>query len=135
VGSSLDVFSLQSAVAIAAAEGRLRQLLNVANGQVVKLRERAENLSYGTGVTVSHLVNGYIGCASVDFRGMRGSYAEKRRKLLRFCRSRKMPVLLGRNMRFAVDHDREHIRLNYFSQSYHITRAVKVLADFLEEES
>jgi histidinol-phosphate/aromatic aminotransferase/cobyric acid decarboxylase-like protein len=133
VGSSLDIFSLQSAVSIAAAEGRLRQVLNAANSQVVELRERAEALSYGTGVRVSHLVNGYIGCASVDFRGMSGNYAEKRKRLLKFCRTRKMPVLLGRNMRFAFDCNREHIRLNYFLQSHHITRAVKVLADFVEE--
>ncbi len=133
VGNSLDAFSLRVAADIAQISGRLEQLLMAANNQVVTLRKKAEILAHGSGIGISRLINGYIGCASVDLRGLKGGYADKRRKLLKFCKTRKMPVLLGRNMRFAVDHTREHVRLNYFSREQHITRAVKVLSDFMTE--
>jgi histidinol-phosphate/aromatic aminotransferase/cobyric acid decarboxylase-like protein len=129
IGTSLDVFSLQAAVSIAS-NGQLRDLLLIANQQTTSLRERVDKLAAGTAVSVSRLVNGYIGSARVDLRQMEGSYEDKRGRLLRFCYDRRMPVLLGASMRFALDPRWERVRLNFFCQPVHILRGIANLIDF-----
>jgi len=133
IGTSLDAFSLQAAVAVAEAEGRLKDLLHVANQQTTSLRIKAERISFGTDVHISRLVNGYIGCAMLDLRQIPGSYEEKRKSLLRYCFERRMPVLLGASMRFAFDADWERIRLNYFTQTNQLLRGIANLVEFVEK--
>lgn len=129
-GSSLDIYSLRAAVAVATRKAKLPSMLEAANAQVTSLREQAEMIAYGSRVEVLKLVNGYIGSLLVDLRCAPGSYKDKRGRLLSFCQDRSMPVILGASMRFAFDPSYEPIRLNYFSHPSHILRGVSNIVDF-----
>ena len=71
-----------------------------------------------------------MGTASIPLKGGRNKYKSNRDKLLQYCRSRRMPVILGSNMFFAFDPDWEQVRFNYFSRQTHIVRAMDVLISF-----
>jgi histidinol-phosphate/aromatic aminotransferase/cobyric acid decarboxylase-like protein len=130
IGASLDLYSLQVAADLAARSDLFLSMLAVANAQVTKLRRRAEFLSLGSQIRVSHLVNGYMGSIFVPFSGGRMKYRRNRARLLEYCLSRRMPVILGSSMLYAFDPDWEQIRLNYFSREQHILRAIETLAAF-----
>jgi histidinol-phosphate/aromatic aminotransferase/cobyric acid decarboxylase-like protein len=130
IGASLDLYSLQMAAELAKKRELFFKMASVANTQVTDLRRKAEFLALGTGIKLSHLVNGYMGCVFVPFKGGQRRYSENRIKLLNHCRSRRMPVILGASMLFAFDPAWEQIRFNYFSREQHILRAMEVLTEF-----
>jgi histidinol-phosphate/aromatic aminotransferase/cobyric acid decarboxylase-like protein len=131
IGASLDLYSLQMAVELAQRKDLFFTMLSVANKQVTSLRKKAEILALDSGVKVSHLVNGYMGTVFIPFNGGKKKYSENRGKLLNYCRSRRMPVILGSNMLFAFDPEWEQVRFNYFSREDHILRAMEVLTTFI----
>ncbi|HEX4964026.1 MAG TPA: aminotransferase class I/II-fold pyridoxal phosphate-dependent enzyme [Thermoanaerobaculia bacterium] len=131
IGSSLDSFSLQVAVAIADTTGRLKILLETANRQTTSLRAKADKIAFGSEVRMSGLVNGYIGSAMLDLKSIPGSHEQKRKRLLSFCFDRRMPVLLSSTMRFAFDPNWEKVRINYFNQPKHVLKAVFNFGEFL----
>jgi histidinol-phosphate/aromatic aminotransferase/cobyric acid decarboxylase-like protein len=131
LGASLDLYSLQMAAELAQKKDIFSTMLSVANTQVTALRRKAELLALGSGITVSRLVNGYMGSVFIPFKGRKENYNKYRRELLNYCRSRRMPVILGSSMFFAFDPEWEQIRLNYFSREHHILRAMEVLTGFI----
>jgi histidinol-phosphate/aromatic aminotransferase/cobyric acid decarboxylase-like protein len=131
IGASLDLFSLQMAAELAQKKDLFFMMLSVANEQVTSLRKKAEVLALDSGVKVSRLVNGYMGTVFIPFKGGRKKYRENRSKLLSYCRSRRMPVILGSHMMFAFDPEWEQVRFNYFSRERHILRAMEVLTTFV----
>jgi len=130
IGASLDLYSLQVASDLAAKSDLFFNMLSVANRQVTKLRKRAELLSLGSQVRVSHLVNGYMGSVFVPFTGGKKKYRQNRNQLLEYCRSKRMPVILGSSMLYAFDPEWEQIRFNYFSREQHVMRAIETLTAF-----
>jgi hypothetical protein len=130
LGASLDLYSLQMAAELSRKKDLFFKMLAVANTQVTELRRKAEFLALGSGIKLSHLVNGYIGSLFVPFEGGRRKYKGNRTKLLEYCRSQRMPVILGSSMLYAFDPDWEQIRLNYFNREHHILRAVDALTAF-----
>lgn len=130
-GSSLEVYSLRAAVEIAEKDGKLAEMLRLSNSQTTSLRERAEKVAFGSKLKVSRLVNGYIGSFFLDLSSLSGTHEEKRQKFLSFCRSKKMPVILGSGMRFAYSPGREFVRANYYNRDFHILWGVSNMVDFL----
>lgn len=130
IGASLDLYSLQVAADLAERNPVFFEMLSVAHSQVTKLRKRAEFLSLGSCLRVSHLVNGYMGSIFVPFSGGRERYRRNRERLLLHCRSHRMPVILGASMLYAFDPDWEQIRVNYFSREQHVLRAIETLTAF-----
>lgn len=130
LGASLDLYSLKMAAELAERKELFFTMLSVANRQVTSLRKKAELLALGSAVRVSHLVNGYMGSVFVPLRGGKRKYRQNRNELLNYCRSRRMPVILGSNMLFAFDPEWEQIRINYFSRERHILNAMDVLTTF-----
>jgi len=130
IGASLDLYSLQMAAELSRKKELFFKMLSVANAQVTELRRKADFLAFGSEIRLSRLMNGYMGCVFVPFKGGKRKYKENRLRLLDFCRSRRMPVILGSNMLFAFDPEWEQIRLNYFSREHHILRAIEVLTAF-----
>lgn len=129
-GGSLDVYSLAAARSLSKDIPRFRSMLAAANHQVTSLRARAERLAYGSGVEVSHLVNGYIGSAAIKLRGDGSAYSDERRRFLEFCRARQMPVILGTSMRFARDPGLLQVRLNYFNGESNIMGGITNMIEF-----
>lgn len=130
LGASLDLYSLQMAAELAEKKELFFTMLSVANNQVTNLRKRVEFLALASGVTVSRLVNGYMGAVFVPLEGGKSKYRQNRRKLLAHCRTWRMPVILGSSMLYAFDPDWEQVRFNYFSKEHHILRAMEVLTKF-----
>lgn len=130
IGASLDLYSLQVAADLAERNPVFFDMLSVAHSQVTKLRKRAEFMSLGSPLRVSHLVNGYMGSIFVPFSGGGARYRRNRERLLIHCRSHRMPVILGSSMLYAFDPDWEQIRVNYFSRERHVLRAVETLTAF-----
>jgi histidinol-phosphate/aromatic aminotransferase/cobyric acid decarboxylase-like protein len=130
IGASLDLYSLQMAAELAQKKDLFFTMLSVANAQVTALRRKAELLALGSQIRVSRLVNGYMGSVFIPFKGGKRKYSDNRRKLLSYCRSRRMPVILGSNMLYAFDPEWEQVRFNYFSREHHILRAMEVLTAF-----
>lgn len=130
IGASLDLYSLQMAAELSRQKELFFKMLSVANAQVTELRRKADFLALGSEIRLSRLMNGYMGCVFVPFKGGKRKYKENRLRLLDFCRSRRMPVILGSNMLFAFDPEWEQIRLNYFSREHHILRAIETLTAF-----
>jgi histidinol-phosphate/aromatic aminotransferase/cobyric acid decarboxylase-like protein len=130
IGASLDLYSLQVAADLAERNPVFFDMLSVAHSQVTKLRKRAEFMSLGSPLQVSHLVNGYMGSIFVPFAGGSARYRRNRERLLTHCRSHRMPVILGSSMLYAFDPDWEQIRVNYFSREQHVLRAVETLTAF-----
>jgi histidinol-phosphate/aromatic aminotransferase/cobyric acid decarboxylase-like protein len=128
-GGSLDLFSLRAAAALAGDVKRFRLMLLSARHQTTSLRARAANLTVGSTVTVSPLVNGYMGSAWILLSDP-GKYEQIRRNLLTFCRERRTAVILAASMRFAFDPTFEAVRLNYFNRETHVLEGVKTLVDF-----
>jgi histidinol-phosphate/aromatic aminotransferase/cobyric acid decarboxylase-like protein len=130
LGASLDLYSLKMAAELAERKELFFTMLSVANRQVTGLRKKAELLALGSAVRVSHLVNGYMGSVFVPLRGGKRKYRQNRNELLNYCRSRRMPVILGSSMLYAFDPEWEQIRINYFSRERHILNAMDVLTAF-----
>lgn len=130
IGASLDLYSLQVAADLSERNPVFFDMLSVAHSQVTKLRKRAEFMSLGSQLRVSHLVNGYMGSIFVPFSGGRAKYRRNREKLLTHCRSHRMPVILGASMLYAFDPQWEQIRVNYFSREQHVMRAMEILTSF-----
>jgi aspartate/methionine/tyrosine aminotransferase len=130
IGSSLDLFSLQTAAELSQKKDIFFKMLSVANTQVTELRKKAEFLALGSGLRLSRLVNGYMGSAFIPFKGGKRKYRENRTRLLEYCRSQRIPVILGSSMLYAFDPDWEQVRLNYFSREHHVLRAVEALTAF-----
>jgi histidinol-phosphate/aromatic aminotransferase/cobyric acid decarboxylase-like protein len=130
LGASLDLYSLTMAAELAERKELFFTMLSVANRQVISLRKKAELLALGSAVRVSHLVNGYMGSVFVPLRGGKRKYRQNRNELLDYCRSRRMPVILGSSMLYAFDPEWEQIRINYFSRERHILNAMDVLTAF-----
>jgi len=130
LGASLDLYSLKMAAELAKKKELFFTMLSVANNQVINLRKKADFLALGSGISVSRLVNGYMGSIFVPLRGGKSRYAHNRSKLLDYCRERRMPVILGSSMLYAFDPAWEQVRFNYFSREHHILRAMEVLATF-----
>jgi histidinol-phosphate/aromatic aminotransferase/cobyric acid decarboxylase-like protein len=131
IGASLDLFSLQMAAELAKRKDVFLTMLSVANTQVTSLRRRAELLALGSQVRVSHLVNGYMGSVFIPLNGGKAKYKLNRDKLVSYCRTKRMPVILGSSMFFAFDPQWEQIRFNYFSRESHVIRAMEVLTAFV----
>jgi len=111
-------------------KGQLFQaMLSAANAQVRSLCMKAEAVALGSGITVSRVVNGYMGAVFVPFLDHQ-KYLQNREDLLEYCRSRRMPVVLGANMYFAHDPSWEQVRFNYFNRDRNIVRGIEVLTDF-----
>jgi histidinol-phosphate/aromatic aminotransferase/cobyric acid decarboxylase-like protein len=130
IGASLDLYSLQTAAELSQKKELFFKMLSVANTQVTELRRKAEFFALGSEVRLSRLVNGYMGSVFVPFKGGKRKYRENRTRLLEYCRSQRMPVILGSNMLYAFDPEWEQVRLNYFSREHHILRAMEVLTAF-----
>ncbi len=130
IGASLDLYSLEMAAALAQRKELFISMLSVANTQVQTLRKKAEVLALGSKISVGRLVNGYMGTTFVNLQGGKKRYEQNRRDLLNHCCSRRMPVILGSSMFFALDPEWEQIRFNYFNRDHHILRAIEVLTGF-----
>lgn len=130
IGASLDLYSLQMAAELSQKKELFFNMLSVANTQVTELRRKAEFLALGSEIRLSRLVNGYMGSVFVPFKGGKRQYRQNRTRLLEYCRSQRMPVILGSSMLYAFDPEWEQIRLNYFSREHHILRAMEVLTAF-----
>lgn len=128
VGDSLDVFSLAVAAGLGRDSERFVRCLDIARGQVSKLRTRATRLAWGTSLRVSPLVNGYIGSVAVPLSPGDG---KGRMDLLEHCQAKRTPVILGSTMRFARSDSWEFVRVNYFSAPHHIARGIDTLVSFL----
>jgi histidinol-phosphate/aromatic aminotransferase/cobyric acid decarboxylase-like protein len=131
VGASLDLYSLEACAELARRKDHFFTMLSVANDQVVSLRRRAEVLALNSGIRVSHLVNGYMGTIFIPLSGGPKEYRRNKAELLRYCRDKRMPVILGSSMFFAFDAQWEQVRLNYFNRQHHVLRAVEALTAFL----
>lgn len=127
-GGSLDLFSLETAASLGRDIRRFKSMLDAAVAQIAALHRRAQRLTAGSRVSVSSLVNGYIGCAFIDLTG--NDYDLQRRRLLDHCRDSGVPVILGASMRFAFDPATEIVRLNYFNRDRHILDGLRTLVDF-----
>lgn len=130
LGASLDYYSLRMTAELAAKKDLFFTMLSVANRQVTKLRKTAQSLALGSGVKVSQLVNGYMGSVFIPLKGGKRKYRQNRRKLLEYCLTRRMPIILGSSMLYAFDENWEQVRFNYFSREHHILRAIDVLSTF-----
>jgi histidinol-phosphate/aromatic aminotransferase/cobyric acid decarboxylase-like protein len=129
-GASLDLYSLEAGAEMGRRPEQFFSMLSAANRQVTELRKKVELLTSGTGVVVSHLVNGYMGAAFVPLRGGRRKYRQNKEALLGHCLSHRMPIILGASMYFAFDPEWEQVRLNYFNRERNILRAAEVLSAF-----
>ena len=130
----LDCFSLELAVQAAASPIEFQMMLGIANQQTTQLRRDVERVLRGSEASVSELVNGYIGCAVLDFTRRRGSHADNRTALFEFCRSVKMPVIVGSQMSFAFDPNHEFVRVNYFTRRSQIMAGALLLRDFARRD-
>ncbi len=129
VGASLDRFSLTNAVEIARQPNLFRSMLAHANAQVLRGRKKIEIMSLGSWAEPTPLENSYIGSILLNLSNLPGSYLEKRRALLSYCRDRRMPVILGASIGFAFDHNREAVRINYFTPDNNIESSVRILLE------
>lgn len=118
---SIDYFSLSTANQLARRPDIFQTMLQISNQQTTQLRKTAETISRGDVIKVNHLENGYIGSVSIDFGTKTlSSYKDVRKKLLTQCSLRKVPIILGASLSFALDLRHEHIRLNFFNREHHI---------------
>jgi histidinol-phosphate/aromatic aminotransferase/cobyric acid decarboxylase-like protein len=127
---ALDIYSLENAIEMAGDINRFRDLLDVSNQQVVRLRQKAERQVLGTNCYVSKIVNGYIGAAIIKFQENSLPHHEVREKFLQYCAKNKTPVIVGAAMSFSIHTDMEFVRLNYFNRENHILNALKLFSDF-----
>ncbi|CAA9307130.1 MAG: diguanylate cyclase/phosphodiesterase (GGDEF & EAL domains) with PAS/PAC sensor(s) [uncultured Gemmatimonadetes bacterium] len=130
-GGPLDCFSLELAAQSAADIESFRGFLSIANAQTTEARREAQRLLRGSGATLSELVNGYIGCAILDLQHRPGTREDNRRSFLEYCRSVRMPVILGSQMSFAFDPRYEHVRVNYFTRRENLKTGLLLIRDFL----
>lgn len=131
VGAGLDYYSLAAAVQIAAKPRVFRSMLLAARERILSLHRRLALLSAGSLLGLSRMENGYLGSAFLEWAELPGTYATKRRTLLKACRSLRMPVTLSSAMIFARDPVRERIRLNYFMSERELEYCVINLANFM----
>jgi histidinol-phosphate/aromatic aminotransferase/cobyric acid decarboxylase-like protein len=127
VGAALDYYSLSAAVQIASDPALFQSMLFAARNRILAIYRRLCMLAHGTGISLSVMENGYLGSAIVDWGGVSGTYASKRRFLLEYCKALKLPVTLGSAMLFARDPSREHVRLNYFMSPRDLEFCIKSL--------
>lgn len=128
VGAALDRYSLQAAAAWSAPPGLFQAMLASARGRVAAIRRRLSALSGS--IELSPMDNGYLGVAELDWSGSGAPRQALRSALLAFCRERRMPVTLGAAMLFALEPDRERVRLNYFMPQMELESAVLALREF-----
>ena len=112
VQGSIDVFSLRFASQIFADPNRYFGLLRATNKFVIDSYNSLAVRALGSTLTVLPFENGYIGSVAIDIQKSEDSYTQKREKLLAYCGENRMPVILGANMRFAIDPEREYVRIN-----------------------
>ncbi len=131
-GASLDRFSLRNFVIFADSPQLLPSLLETANRQASRLRKEVELTTLGTWAKPTLLINGYIGSVVLDFRGLPGDYASKRRAFLYYCRKQRMPVVMRASIGFPHDDAWEAIRLNYFTSEENVSRSAVTLVSAYE---
>lgn len=127
---AIDIFSLEFALKHCVDVKRFRAMLGSANQQVTQLNKLIQTLCVGTNVSPNPLVNGYIGSAAIDFSGSPHSYIKTRELFLKHCFKKKVPVITGATMKFAIDERWEHIRINHFNYETSIVNGIKALFDF-----
>ena len=132
---AIDRFSLNFAVEQMASAKTFFGMLASANDQVTKLRRKLSVRAIGHPIEPSNLENGYIGSVAVQYSNQDRPYVANREALLRHCAQHNMPVILGANLRFAIDHEREFIRLNYFNSEKELIRAIDILSRFATSAS
>jgi histidinol-phosphate/aromatic aminotransferase/cobyric acid decarboxylase-like protein len=127
---AIDIYSLENAVEISKDIARFKQLLQVSNQQVVRLREKAERQVLGSNCMVSKIANGYIGSAIIKFNENSLSRQKARERFLKYCAENRTPVIVGSAMCFAVHNNMEFVRLNYFNREDHILNALRLFSNF-----
>ncbi|MCP4115740.1 MAG: aminotransferase class I/II-fold pyridoxal phosphate-dependent enzyme [Desulfobacteraceae bacterium] len=127
---SIDYFSLNFLFKIASDVDRFELMLKVANEQVVGNFKTIEKISVGTLVTPSKLINGYIGSVQIDLSHLKMKHLKARETFLKFCHKNKLPVIIGSNMNFAIEEQKEFVRLNCFNQHEDLFKGVEILSKF-----
>ena len=130
VGAALDRYSLQAAAAWSAPPNLFQAMLASARGRVAAVRRRLGALAGP--IELSPMENGYLGVAELNWGASGASRHAMRKALLDHCRERRMPVTLGAAMLFALEPDRERIRLNYFMPQKELEDAVLAIRDFAD---
>ena len=127
---SIDVNSLNFCLKIMGNENLYRSILQNSNRQILDINKSLHLLSIGTGLRVSQMQSGYIGCVAVPYSNPEIKTYHKREELLAYCANHRMPVILGANMNFAIDPEFEFVRLSYFNREETLRRAISILATF-----
>ncbi len=122
---ALDIHSLKMAIEIAADIPRFKQLLYIANSQVIDLRKKAQNHIIGSNCHLSQITNGYIGSVAVRLSG-----ENEKREFVEYCARKKMPIIIGSSMGFPKHNELEFVRLNYFNRERHILDGLDIMTSF-----
>lgn len=128
---ALDIYSIDHAVELARNVKQFKEMLSIANEQVLMLRSKAEKVLKGSNCELSEIVNGYIGSAYIHFNPSNLSKGEQRKKFVEYCANKNVPVILGSAMGFPAHENMEFIRLNYFNRDYNIINGLKIISQFV----
>lgn len=127
---SLDYFSLNFLFDLLSDIEKFKTMLRIANKQVLENYKTVNLIAMGSLVTPTKIENGYIGSASIDISHLGMKYLKSREYLLKFCNENHVPVIIGASMKFAIQEEKEFIRLNYFNDIEDLSRGVDILTKF-----
>ncbi|UCH95619.1 MAG: hypothetical protein JSV88_01900 [Candidatus Aminicenantes bacterium] len=129
---AIDYFSLKIAFNMAQNPLKFKAMLEVSNLQTTGLRSKAEKLISNENLTISNLVNGYVGCTVLNMKDFKGTHHEKKENFLKYCQRERTPVILGASMKFSFHENVEFVRMNYYSREHNIIEGLKTFSRFLD---
>jgi len=133
IQGAIDIYSLDASYQLSKEQHRFQTMLEIANKQTIELRKSIERLFSGREISVSPLVNGYVGTISVSFEHFPYGHKKNRELRLKHCFNDGIPLILGATMKFAKHPNREFIRLNYFKHRQVLEKSVESILKFVQQ--
>lgn len=123
----LDIFSLEFLKKISNID-YFKTILSTSLTQVLETKKILKKNLIGSNIELSNIQNGYIG--TLIFRYKNNNYFKNRKLLLNLLSNNRTVVTLGSSMNFALDKEREFIRLNYYINKEELIKSIKTIKTF-----
>ena len=130
IQGAMDALALSFTTQVMLDIQRYKSMMQIANSQVCETYNRLIKRTIKTNLDLTKMESGYIGSINLKYVDNDLKFFKRRERLLKYCSDRKMPVILGSNMNFAVDRNYEQIRLSYFNNLEDLETAIKILSSF-----